>query len=158
MIIGDVCKLPFRNKVIAVVVACEIIEHLRKNICVPFLNSLDNISRGSVIISTPNYKYIQGDILGNPHEEHVSFYNTSTFRQISNEYQIKGIGFQLNGIWIPRTLPILGKVFENIILVGLLSIFSELIVIVKRIRTRSEEKEKWDPRKGLCARRVDKEL
>lgn len=102
MIIGDVCKLPFRNKVIDVVVACEIIEHLRKNICVPFLNSLDNISRGSVIISTPNYKYIQGDILGNPHEEHVSFYNTSTFRQISNEYQIKGIGFQ-------ELFPFLGK-------------------------------------------------
>ena len=128
IILADALHLPFKEKSINIVLACEIIEHLPKSEGEIFLKTLEKISTDKVIVSTPNFKYLQDEVRGNPFEKHVSFWKYSHFPK---GYKIYGIGFQIGEKLFLSNIPFLGYFLRRLILFGIFCKFSELIVAVK---------------------------
>ena len=51
--------MPVKEKSVNIILACEIIEHLPKSKGKMFLNALEKISTDKIIVSTPNFRYLQ---------------------------------------------------------------------------------------------------
>jgi 2-polyprenyl-3-methyl-5-hydroxy-6-metoxy-1,4-benzoquinol methylase len=121
--------LPFSEQSFDIVIACEVIEHLPKQIGASVLLQCELVAREKIIISTPNYQYIQGISHGNPYEEHISFWNDVDFKKAG--YHVKGIGIKITNKYTFSMIPILGRLFDRVIIPESLSQFAEFIVAVK---------------------------
>lgn len=128
LILADALHLPFKEKSINIILACEIIEHLPKFKGKIFLNTLEKISTDKIILSTPNFRYLQDEVRGNPFEKHISFWRYSDFPK---EYKIYGIGFHIKEKLFLSVIPFFGYFLRRLILFGTLCKFSELIVAIK---------------------------
>lgn len=133
VILADALNLPIRKKAFDITLACEIIEHLPKSKAKLFLDSLEDLTKEKIIISTPNYEYIQNEIRGNPFEKHISFYKYSDFIK---KYKISGVGFQIQGKLFAGGLPFFGRILRILILYGKLCRFSELIVAARDMKKK----------------------
>jgi ubiquinone/menaquinone biosynthesis C-methylase UbiE len=68
--------IPFKNKSIDISVACEILEHLPKEVGSRFLAELERVTNERIIVSVP-LNFPQGEAYGNPYEKHVSKWSPS---------------------------------------------------------------------------------
>jgi SAM-dependent methyltransferase len=135
LILADASNLPIAKKAVDIGLAFEIIEHLPASKGRLLLASLETISRKSVILSTPNFKYLQDEVGGNPYQKHVSFWKHQNFPK---KYEIRGIGVQIKGKIFLSAMPILGYFLSKLILFGKLCKFSELIVAMVRLKKRQD--------------------
>ncbi|MCW4007341.1 MAG: class I SAM-dependent methyltransferase [Candidatus Bathyarchaeota archaeon] len=131
LILADAINLPFKVKSINIILACEIIEHLPKYNGKIFLEALEKISTDKIIVSTPNFRYLQNELRKNPFEKHISFWKYLDFFK---EYTIYGIGVQIKEKLFFSNIPFLGYFLKRLILFGVLCKFSELIVAIKNLR------------------------
>jgi len=131
LIIADAINLPLRKKAIDVCIACAVIEHFTKNNGKKLLHQLEYICRQKLILSTPNFKYKQGILRNNPYEIHKSHWKDYEFRKLG--YEVKGIGIQFFGKIFSRSIPLIGKYLKNLILCNKLTLFSEVIIIIKNL-------------------------
>lgn len=112
--------------------ACEVIEYLPKSKHKLFLLSLEDVSNEKVIISTPNYRYPQNEIRGNPYEKHISAWKDVDFKR--EGYKVKGLGIQIREKIFPARIPLIEKIFAKVVLFGKFTKFAELIVGIKDLR------------------------
>jgi SAM-dependent methyltransferase len=125
LVIADASHLPFREKSIDITLACEVIEHIHDSKTATFLFSLETITKEKLIVSTPNYEYLQSEIHGNPYEKHISFLKHSTFPK---KYKISGVGFQIESKIFLNSFPFFGYLLSRLVLFGMFCRFSEMIV------------------------------
>ncbi len=70
----DVKKMPFAEKQFDIIIATEILEHIKKENAALFLDQLETLLKDNslLVVSTPQGKQEQGEIEGNIYQEHVS--------------------------------------------------------------------------------------
>lgn len=136
LILADATMLPFREGSIDASLAFEVVEHLRRSKFEPFLASLEGISKETVMLSTPNWRFPQGEMEGNPYERHLSFWKDIEFKK--RGYRVKGIGFQVRGMRLPSMVFLLGKyrrVFVSAIpSFGRFTNFAALVLAIKNLK------------------------
>lgn len=103
LIIANVNKVPFRDDVFHVVVACEILEHLPKLEGFSLLEELKRVCRGRVIVTTPLGFLEQEEINGNPHERHVSSWDVQDL--ISAKFKVRIVDSKP----LPRSLRLVNR-------------------------------------------------
>jgi len=94
---------------------------------------LQYVSREKIIISTPNYEYVQNEARGNPYEKHVSLWNRKAFEL--QGYSIKGVGLQIQGKIFFSRIPLLRGLLARVVLPWKFAGFAELIVGIKDVRS-----------------------
>lgn len=129
LVLADAVNLPFNERSFDVVIACEIIEHLPKERGSTMLINCERVARGKVVISTPNYRYRQYALRGNPFEEHISFWNDSDIKEAG--YKIRGIGMKFLDRYTFSMLPFFRDFFGRVVIPDRFSRFAELIVGTK---------------------------
>jgi hypothetical protein len=98
MVCADARRLPFRDSSFHAILACEVLEHLRREEGADFLTELERVARRILIVTTPLGFTYQGDVNGNVHERHVSAWKKE---------DLEGMGYDvrvLNVLPLPRTL------------------------------------------------------
>ena len=79
----------FQPKSFDVVIACDLIEHLKKEDGYKLMEKMEQIAKHKVIIFTPNGFLEQGDRFKNPWQIHLSGWEASEFE--SRGYKVQGI-------------------------------------------------------------------
>jgi len=98
LVLGDVRKLPFKSNCISIMLACEVIEHMEKNDGINFLDELERVSSGRIIVTTPNGSWPENPVVyedgtKNIYEQHKSEWKVKDFRR--RGYEVRGIGIKL---------------------------------------------------------------
>ncbi|MFA5364146.1 MAG: class I SAM-dependent methyltransferase [Candidatus Bathyarchaeia archaeon] len=95
--------LPFREDIVDVVLAIEMLEHIAKTEGTKVLNELEQVSKETVIVSTPHLSpYREGTMSPegfNPYDAHISKWSVKDFK--AKDYSVIGSGFCINGQSIP---------------------------------------------------------
>jgi len=93
-ILCDARSLPFRRDSFDVVISLEVLEHMEKKEGEQFLQSLEEIARRQVVISTPVGIYEQGvnPKDGNPHWVHQSTWEPAELKV--KGYKVRGVGLR----------------------------------------------------------------
>lgn len=104
MICADAKELPFRDDSFDLVLACEILEHLPRGDGPYFLNELERVARGTVIVTTPHGIWTQGPINDNRYERHRSTWLLDDFKK--RRYSVRLIDF----VRYPRTLKLVDRI------------------------------------------------
>ena len=99
LVLADINYLPFKNDSFHVSLAAEVIEHVEKGEGKKFLEDLERISFGRVIVTTPNGSWPDNPVLYkngklNVHEHHKSIWHVSDFTRVG--YSVHAIGFRIN--------------------------------------------------------------
>jgi len=81
LIRGDIRRLPFKDKTFDIVLASEVIEHMKKEEGTLLLKELERICKEKIILTTPNGYWPQSNIGNNPHEIHISGWSCSDFKK-----------------------------------------------------------------------------
>lgn len=71
-LLSDVKHLPFKPQCFDVVLALDVLEHLKQVEATQLLNSMENVARKKIIVYTPKKFNLQDD-LGNPYNQHETF-------------------------------------------------------------------------------------
>lgn len=79
IIIGNAIDILDNLPSFDVVLAADIIEHFPKEEGLIFLDKLMKVTSKRLIITTPGYKFPQGELFGNPYEEHKSNWRKDDF-------------------------------------------------------------------------------
>ncbi|SRR5258708_7910618 len=89
--IGDIKKLSsyYKPKSFDIVIALDVIEHLKKNQALALIKEMEKIARKKVILLTPNGFHHQAHLDGNLHQEHLSGWTVADFQK--NNYKTRGI-------------------------------------------------------------------
>lgn len=94
LVLADAKKLPFRDDCFGLILACEMIEHMEKEHGETFLDELEGICFGRVIVTTPNMDFHNPIEYENQQknmwEFHRSKWATKDFRK--RGYVVRGIG------------------------------------------------------------------
>jgi len=125
LILADVRYMPLKEKCFDIVCACEILEHLKKDEGFAFLEEIEKLSRGKIVISTPNFPYPQDVSGGNPFQKHVSFWKSSEIKKLG--YNVRGVGFSV----FNRKIVIFSRLLSGFTYKSFFARFSELIVAYK---------------------------
>lgn len=101
LILGDAANLPFKEDSLDLIVAAEIIEHMEKKVGEDFLNNLERVCSGRIIITTPNMEWFDNPIhyedgTENIYELHKSRWTINDFKK--RGYRVRAIGIK----WRPR--------------------------------------------------------
>ena len=91
LILGDLVKLPFKDKSVDLLICSEVIEHLNQRDGNKFLKEVDRVCRERAIITTPNLFYQtfeEGEA-----DAHHSCWDINTFRQ--KGYKVYGSGIRM---------------------------------------------------------------
>jgi SAM-dependent methyltransferase len=98
LVLADIQHLPFKNDCFQVCLAAEVIEHVQKKDGQTFLEELERISAGRVVVTTPNgswpdhsTEYADGQV--NIHEHHTSMWHVNDFTKIG--YNVHAIGLRI---------------------------------------------------------------
>lgn len=129
LILADAAQLPFIERSFDVVIACEIIEHLPKERGSTMLITCERVAREKIVISTPNYRYRQDALRGNPFEKHISFWNDYDIKKAG--YKIRGIGMRFLNRYAFSMLPFFRDLLGRVVIPDRFSRFAELIVGTK---------------------------
>jgi ubiquinone/menaquinone biosynthesis C-methylase UbiE len=120
--------LPFKENVVDVVLAIEMLEHIEKSDGTNVLTELERTSNNTVIVSTPHISPYREGTMGpegfNKYDAHISKWRAKDFR--SRNYLVIGSGFCING----KSFPILKVLFAPLSL--FFPIFSCYLVCVKK--------------------------
>jgi len=92
LILGDVRRLPFKDKSFDAIICMEVLEHLEKHDGEKLLEELERLARGQILLSTPVGKYKQHPFEGNPYQQHKYIWQASDLRK--RGYRIKGMGLK----------------------------------------------------------------
>jgi SAM-dependent methyltransferase len=98
---GQIPPIPFRSKSVDISLACEILEHLPREIGLKLLADLERVTKELVIVSTP-IDYPQSEIYDNPRERHVSNWSLRDFAQRNYETRLV--------YTLPKTLLIVDRI------------------------------------------------
>jgi SAM-dependent methyltransferase len=88
-VLGDVRKLPFRQKSFDIVLCMEILEHLERAEGFALLQALEEIARRQVIVTTPVGLYKQDAFDGNPYQVHKSVWSPQEMKRLG--YKVRGV-------------------------------------------------------------------
>ncbi len=127
MVCADARKLPFRDNSFSVILACEVMEHLKQNEGIDFLDELERVAREMLIVTTPLGFMHQGNINGNMHERHISAWQKEDLEK--KGYSVKII----DSFPLPKTLKLADKIRRWIF--RLSSSPKEIIAIKSFIKT-----------------------
>lgn len=88
---GDIAHLDryFKPKSFDAIIALDVVEHLPKKLSLTMMEQMEKIAKKKVILITPTDFYPQKSHLGNPYQEHVSWFHVSDF--LSRGYTVKGL-------------------------------------------------------------------
>jgi len=86
----DVRAMPFKERSLDVVVACEVLEHLTKLEGQAFIRQAELIASRNLIISTPNGQWPQDALLGNEFQRHRSAWLSEELRE--SGFRVVGVG------------------------------------------------------------------
>lgn len=92
LILASASSLPFREKIFDYIVATEIIEHLSKQQGEKMLTELSSLSKGKIILTTPNGYVRQQPCNAPKSETHMSGWVARELR--SWGYKVRGIGLR----------------------------------------------------------------
>ncbi len=87
---ADIRFIPFKDAIVDVVFATEVIEHLPKEEGYVFLDELDRVSRGMIIVTTPRGFFPQGAYDGNIFETHRSGWFEKDFVEKGYDVMLAG--------------------------------------------------------------------
>jgi len=108
LILADAKMLPFKNNCFDLILACEIIEHMEKEQGMNFVDELERICSGRIIITTPNMHFHNPieyeNQQKNKWEFHRSKWTVKDFQ--SKGYIVRGIGIR----WMCATQGLLGEI------------------------------------------------
>ena len=90
-VLCDVQQLPFQRKSFDIVLCMEVLEHLERNEGVVLLQTLEEIARMQIIITTPVGLYKQDAFNGNLYQQHKSIWSPN---------ELKRLGFKVRGVQI----------------------------------------------------------
>lgn len=93
-VLCDVRKLPFQKKSFDIVLCMEVLEHLDKEEGTLLLQSLEEIARRQVIVTTPVGLYKQDTFDGNPYQKHKAIWSPT---------ELKNLGYKVRGVQIRGT-------------------------------------------------------
>jgi SAM-dependent methyltransferase len=99
LILADIKHLPFKDDCVDLIVACEVIEHIKKKDGVIFLKELERMANGRILISTPNGSWPDNPIVYqdgsvNIYETHQSAWYVHDFS--SRGYHVHAIGIRIS--------------------------------------------------------------
>jgi len=127
VVLCDAKYLPFRSFSFDVTLACEVLEHIPKNLGIVLLKEAERVSREKVIISTPHQWLDQRDDIS--FQEHKSRWKPDDLRK--KGYRVHGVGFSFLGRFSPLKLRValspLAYYFPN---------FAFLLLASKSLRRR----------------------
>ncbi|MDD5037926.1 MAG: methyltransferase domain-containing protein [Dehalococcoidales bacterium] len=119
-LLGDIRKLPFRDKSFDVVLCMEVLEHLERADGEKLLRDMERTARKQVLLTTPVGKYQQESFEGNPHQEHKYIWSPDEMQALG--YKVTGIGWRnlggKAGIQSPLPRPLRGLVNVIWVLAG----------------------------------------
>lgn len=124
-VLGDIRYLPFRPKSFDVVLAVEVLEHLKREEGLALIKAMEQVAKRQVIITTPVCSYKQDPYDGNPYQEHQHIWQPKELRQLG--YKVRGHGLRyiggMSGIQSP--LPRLFRPLMDVlwVLAGLFTYF-----------------------------------
>lgn len=113
-ILCDIRHLPFKNKSFDIVLCMEVLEHLDKGDGERLTETMEEIARKQVILSTPVGKYRQEVYNNNPHQRHR--YIWTPVQMKDKGYRVKTLGLRklgAEGGWgsrLPKVLQLVGNV------------------------------------------------
>jgi 2-polyprenyl-3-methyl-5-hydroxy-6-metoxy-1,4-benzoquinol methylase len=93
--LSDVGSLPFKDRAFDVVLASEVLEHLPKQNGLKFLQEVERVCKGKIILTTPNGAYQLGERMHSHHVEsmeHRSGWSVGELRKLG--FGVHGIGFR----------------------------------------------------------------
>jgi len=90
-ILADAKNLPFKDNSFQVVIAIEIIEHLKKQDSFKIIKEMERVASKKMILTTPNgfLKTLPGD-LDNPNEFHLSGWDVGDLKELG--FKVRGLG------------------------------------------------------------------
>lgn len=95
-------KIPLKNKSVNLVLCTEVIEHLSKKNGIKLLDEIDRITKGRVILSTPNIFF--PTMPGDPDDRHLSLWTVQELR--ARGYKVYGLGLKIPLLWGDKLLKI----------------------------------------------------
>jgi len=128
LIRADVRYLPLRCKTIDILLASELIEHLKKEDGYLFLKEVERVCRGIIVITTPN-GYL-------PMPTHISGWSPKEFKKL--KYKVHGIGLKYAKLhfgklpkWFRGTLAYISTPISYIV-----PELSEVLICIKEIKIK----------------------
>lgn len=103
LIIADARYMPFRDHILNLLIASEILEHLTREDGFQLLNELERICNNRIITSTPSRFIEQGELDNNPYQRHISLWKKE---------DLINLGYETKVIYpkLPKTLEIVDQI------------------------------------------------
>jgi SAM-dependent methyltransferase len=96
VILGNVTRLPLKDRQFDTVICMEVLEHLGKEDGKKLLNELERVARKQILITTPISKYEQDPYDENPYQEHKHIWQLQDLKE--RGYRVRGAGLK----WLMR--------------------------------------------------------
>jgi len=97
----EIPRIPLKKKSIDVSLACEILEHLQKNVGYELMKELEKVTKNMIIVSAP-LNIPQEEVHGNPFQRHISEWLPEDFTKFG--YETKVI------YMLPKTLEVADRI------------------------------------------------
>src|SRR3989344_1175191 len=78
----DVRKIKFPKRSFDIVLASQVVEHLKKDDALSLIKNMENIASMKVIIGTPNGYFPRGEFENNKLQKHLSAWNVTDFKKL----------------------------------------------------------------------------
>jgi len=106
LICADAKNIPIRSRIFDFVIACEVIEHMKKQDGLKLLKELERVSKGRVILSTP-LGFLKQQASNNVYEKHISSWWPKDFLEMHYNHMV------IYDINLPRKLELFLRKFRK---------------------------------------------